>query len=69
MSLLDFGKVIFGSTDDLIAWMQRKHLLASRRDCPNCNIPMQWQSRNDITDGYRYAIERIIMANQSLLSS
>ena len=27
MSLLDFGKVIFGSNVDLIAWMQRKHLL------------------------------------------
>ena len=54
MALLDFGKVIFGDTDSIISWMQSKHLLASRRHCPACQTPMEWQARNDISDGYRY---------------
>ena len=56
MALLDFGKVIFNETADIISWLQSKKLLASRRDCPACQTAMQWQVRADITDGYRWVI-------------
>ena len=40
MSILDLGKVIFQPVDDLVAWMQGKHLLASSKTCPACNTAM-----------------------------
>ena len=56
MSILDFGKIIFGPVEDIISWMQRKHLLASSKDCSGYNIAMVWSTRSDRSDGYRYGI-------------
>ena len=41
MSLLDFGKVIFSDIQDIISWMQSKHLLAGSKDCTTCNVAMK----------------------------
>ena len=35
-SLLSIGPVIFGSVEDLIAYMQNKQHLATNRTCPSC---------------------------------
>ena len=34
--------------------MQQKHLLSSAKQCPVCTTPMDFQTRSDITDGYRW---------------
>ena len=54
MSLLDFGKVIFSDIQDIISWMQSKHLLAGSKDCTTCNVAMNFNRRSDISDGYRF---------------
>ena len=51
MSLLELGPVIFGPTDDLIAWYRAKGLLARSQDCSTCNVPMRQGTRKDVTDG------------------
>ena len=53
-SLLSIGPVIFGSVEDLIAYLQNKQLLATTRSCPTCGSPMDLQRRSDIQDKYRY---------------
>ena len=50
MSLLELGQVIFGPTEDLIAWLRTKGLLARTQDCSSCNIPMRPGRRSDVTD-------------------
>ena len=40
MSILDYGKIIFLRTDDLIEWLQSKRLLAVQSSCPTCGITM-----------------------------
>ena len=54
MSLLELGPVIFGDTDDLIAYLQDKHLLASNMMCTNCNEAMQLRSMSYISDGKNF---------------
>ena len=54
MSLLDFGKVSFSDIQDIISWMQSKHLLAGSKDCTTCNIAMNFSRRSDVSDGYRF---------------
>ena len=51
MSLIELGPVIYGPTDDLIAWFRTKRLLARSQDCSSCNVPMRQGTRNDVTDG------------------
>ena len=53
MSLLDFGKVIFGDIQDFISWMQFKHFLTASKDCTTCNVTMNLSGRSDVSDGYR----------------
>ena len=54
MTFMEIGEVISGPIEDLIHWMQARHLLASSRDWPSCNVAMVLSIRNDISDGYRY---------------
>ena len=56
-SLLSISPVIFGSVEDLIAYMQNKQLLATNRTCPSCGSTMVLQRRSDIEDKYRYIKE------------
>ena len=58
MSLLELGPVIFGPTDDLIAWFRAKRLLARSQDCSACNLPMRQGTRNDVTDGLVWRCSR-----------
>ena len=51
MSLLELGPTAFGPTDDLIAWLRSKRLLARSQDCASCNRPMRQGTRRDVTDG------------------
>ena len=53
MSLLQLGPVLFGGTPGIIAYLQTKHVLSSRKQCP-CGTAMQLQDRNDISDGCRW---------------
>ena len=53
MSFLEIGKIAFGEKNDLIDWLKTKNLLATRKTCSNCNVTMNWQDRNDISDGHR----------------
>ena len=46
MSLLELGPVIFGPKQDLINFLQNKHLLAQSMQCQNCALPMQLQRRD-----------------------
>ena len=52
-SLLSMGPVIFGSVDNLIAFLQRKQLLATNKTCPSCGAAMSLQRRQDIEDKFR----------------
>ena len=54
MSLLEFGKVIFSDMQDIISWMQSKHLLSGCKDCTTCNIAMNFSRKSDVSDGYRF---------------
>ena len=36
LSILKMGPVLFGGTENLIAYLQRKGLLATNKQCPNC---------------------------------
>ena len=48
MSLLELGPVIFGSTEDLVAWLRSKR---RSQDCSACNVSMRHGRRSDVTDG------------------
>ena len=54
LSILKMGPVLFGSTENLIAYLQGKGLLATNKQCPNCASTMVLQRRSDIEDKYRY---------------
>ena len=52
--------VIFGDREDcllgenyLIDCLKSKNLLATRKTCSNCNVTMNWQDHNDISDVHR----------------
>ena len=51
MSILDIGSVIFGETEELIDFLQQKHLLASSMVCSRCNTAMTLRQKSDISDG------------------
>ena len=53
LSILKMGPVLFGSREDLIAYLQRKGLLATNKQCPSCASTMVLQRRSDIEDKYR----------------
>ena len=46
MFLLELGPVIFGDTDDPIAYLQGKHLSASNIMCTNYNEAMRLKSKS-----------------------
>ena len=54
LSILKMGPVLFGSIEDLIAYLQGKGLLATNKQCPNCSSIMTLQRRSDTEDQYRY---------------
>ena len=45
MSILELGSIIFGGTPGIIAYLRRKKLLSSHKDCSACGI-----LRRDLTD-------------------
>ena len=51
ISILDIGPVIFGDTEELIDFLQQKHLLASNMVCSNCGTAMTLRQKSDISDG------------------
>ena len=51
ISILDSGPVIFGDTEELIDFLQQKHLLASNMVCSNCGTAMTLRQKSDISDG------------------
>ena len=40
LSIIDIGSVIFGSTDNLVSYLQHRQLLADSQTCGYCAIPM-----------------------------
>ena len=56
LSILKMGPVLFGTIENLIAYLQGKGLLATNKQCPNCASTMVLQ-RSDIEDKYRYNVE------------
>ena len=56
LSIIDIGSVIFGSTDNLISYLQHRQLLADSQTCGNYAIPMNLRNKSDISDGliFRY---------------
>ena len=56
LSILKMGPLLFGSIEDLIAYMQGKGLLARNKQCPSCSSNMALQRRSDIQDKFRYII-------------
>ena len=51
LSIIDIGSVIFGSTDNLVSYLQHRKLLADTQTCGNCGTPMNLGSKSDISDG------------------
>lgn len=51
LSILDIGPVIFGTTDNLVNYLQHRQLLADSLTCGNCTIPMNIGKKADISDG------------------
>ena len=54
MSLLEIGPVIFGSTEGLIDYLRRHHLLADHCNCTRCGVAMRQRPRNDVSDGFSW---------------
>ena len=48
-SLLELGPVIFGPTEDLVAWFRTNRLLARTQDCSACHVQMREGRRSDVT--------------------
>ena len=53
MSLLDLGPIAFGGTPGIVAFLQRKNVLAQLQQC-RCGTMMTLQDRSDISDGCRW---------------
>ena len=53
-SILDLSPIISGDNLGVIQYMEQKHLLSSAKQCPVCTTPMDFQTRSDISDGYRW---------------
>lgn len=51
LSILDICPVIFGTTDNLVSYLQHRQLLADSQTCVNCGIPMSLRKKLDISDG------------------
>lgn len=56
MSLMEVGPIIFGSKINLIQFLQHEKLLARTMTCPNCQIPMNFQTRDEsvCSDGHSW---------------
>ena len=67
LSILKMGPVLFGSTENLIAYLQLKGLLATNKQCPNCAATMVLQRRSDIEDKYRYNSGLLILKFNSII--
>ena len=48
---ISIGPVIFGNTEELIDFLQQKHLLASNMVCSNCGTAMTLRQKSDVSDG------------------
>ena len=55
MNILDLSKVLAGSIEDQIAWLQARGLLSQQQNC-SCGTAMNLQKRGDIQDKYRSVI-------------
>ena len=55
-SLWELGPIIFGPTEVLVSWLQRKGMLASSQTCSSCGVVMQLGKRSDISDGTRMEV-------------
>ena len=53
MSLLELGPIAFGGTPAIVAFLQRKNVLASQHQC-SCGTMMTLQERADVSDGCRW---------------
>ena len=53
MSIMTLGPVAFGGTPAIIAFLQRKRVLARDMKCA-CGAMMELHNRADIRDGYRW---------------
>jgi hypothetical protein len=53
MSLLELGPIAFGGTPAIIAFLQRKNVLASQQQS-GCGTMMRLQERSDISDSCRW---------------
>jgi len=66
--ILDIGSITFGETEELMDFLQQKHLLASSMVCSSCNTLM---TQRQISDGsiFRYGSCKInkIVENWKLL--
>ena len=51
ISLLELGPVIFGGIDGIISLLQWKALLAQKKTCHRCLVPMNITRRASLTDG------------------
>ena len=49
--ILDVGPVIFWNTEELIDFLQQKHLLASNMVCSNCGTAMAPRQKSDVSNG------------------
>ena len=53
-SLWELGPIIFGPTEDLVSWLQRKGLLASSQTCSSCGgLARGVISRTEVCGGVR----------------
>ena len=68
LSIMKMGPVLFGSRDNLIAYLQGKGLLlATNKQCPNCPSTMVLQvlqRGSDIEDKYRYHVITYLANNK-----
>ena len=53
-SILSLSSVLSGNMLHVIGWYQSRGLNTRSKSCPTCNQPMNLQSRNDISDKYRF---------------
>ena len=49
ISILDIGPVIFGNTEELMDFVQQKHLLPFNMVCSNCGTAMTLRQKSDIS--------------------
>ena len=51
LSILEIGPVIFGTTENLVSYLQQRQLLPDSQTCVNCTMPMNLGKKADVSDG------------------